>query len=102
MKMKLKFSMRISAVRSVNNMVKLLLSCIVHSISNGATISEITPRYPHSCSSALVVTLLPYMLRRKVVDTCSCYYDKIIKAVHIMSIVDNEYLILVFQQSRTT
>jgi len=51
MKMKLKFSMRISAVRSVDNMDKLLLGCIDYSICNGATISEITPRYPYSGSS---------------------------------------------------
>lgn len=46
MKIKFKFSVRISAVRSVNNMGKLILGYTVYSISNGATISEVTPRYP--------------------------------------------------------
>lgn len=40
MKMKLKFSMRISVAGSISSMGKLLLSCIAFSISNGTTVSK--------------------------------------------------------------
>lgn len=40
MKMNLKFSMRVSVVRSTNSMGKLLFGCIAFSISNGTVVSK--------------------------------------------------------------
>lgn len=59
MKVKLKFSSRISVVRSVSGVGKWLLSCTASSISNGAKIPEAKPRYPHSQSSVLIAESHP-------------------------------------------
>lgn len=72
------------------------------SISNRATILEITLRYSSSHFSAVFITISTYTPRKKVAGTRGCYYDKTVKTVHTVGFVNNDYLILVFQQSRTT
>lgn len=88
--------------KGVKNRIKLLLGCIMSSISNGATILEITPRYSSSHFSAVIFIASAYTPRKKVAGTCRCYYNKTVKAVHTVGFVNNDYLILVFQQSSTT